>query len=102
MPKELKKRAAAVSYDPESDAVPILSAFGEGYVAEKIIETAEEAGVPVVEDTDLASMLAKMSVGDEIPPSLYEVVAKVLVFVSELDQSYGSRIRQYAKQQTAR
>lgn len=91
--KNSKKRAAALSYDPSKDAVPILAAYGEGHVAERIIETAEQAGVPVLPDPSLASMLSKMSVGDEIPPSLYEVVAKVLVFVSEMDREYGARIK---------
>ena len=92
-----KKRAAALQYNPEKDNVPILSAIGEGFVAEKIIETAKEAGVPIVPDANLTSLLAKMSVGDEIPPDLYEVVAKVLIFVSEMDRSYGERIRKTAR-----
>lgn len=96
MADSLKKRAAAIKYDPEHDNVPIMSAYGEGYMAEKIIKAAEEAGVPVLPDPGLADMLARLSVGDEIPPELYEVVAKVLVFVSELDKSYGDRIRSQA------
>ena len=33
------------------------------------------------------------SVGDEIPPGLHEAVAKVLVFVSEVDRSYGEKVK---------
>ena len=88
-----KKRAAAISYDPGEHDVPVLSAFGEGYVAEKIIAVAKESGVPVLPDPSLSSMLSKMSVGDEIPEELYEAVAKVLIFVSEVDRSYGERLR---------
>lgn len=82
-------RAAALSYDPEEHGAPVLTAFGEGYVAEKIISTAKEAGVPVLPDPSLSSMLSKISIGDEIPPEMYEAVAKVLAFVSEIDRSYG-------------
>ena len=88
------RRAAAISYNPEKAPIPILSAYGEGHVADKIIETALGAGVPVEKDADMVSMLAKMSVGDEIPPELYQVVARLLVFVSQMDESYGGR---YAK-----
>lgn len=95
--KKVKKRAAAISYDPENDAVPILTAFGEGYVADKIIETGEQSGIPVISDPDLVSMLAEMSVGDEIPPSLYEVVAKIMVFVSDIDSSLGEKIKKAAE-----
>ena len=86
-------RAAAISYDPGEHAVPVLAAFGEGYVARKIVEVAKESGVPIVPNPSLSSMLSKISVGDEISPDMYEAVAKVLVFVSEVDRSYGEKIR---------
>jgi len=85
------KRAAAISYDPDGIGIPVLAAFGEGHIAEKIITTAKESGVPVLPDPTLSSMLSKISVGDEIPEELYEAVAKVLVFVSEVDRKYGER-----------
>ena len=87
------KRAAAVSYDPDRNDAPVLSAFGEGHLAEKIVAVAKESGVPVLPDPSLSSMLSKLSVGDEIPEELYEAVAKVLIFVSEVDRSYGDRLR---------
>jgi flagellar biosynthesis protein len=96
-----KKRAAAISYNPETDNAPVLAAFGEGYVAEKIIERGEEAGIPVMKDPELASMLSRLSVGDEIPPELYEVVAKILVFVSDLDREYGNGIRRRREDESA-
>ena len=86
-------RAAAISYDPDENDAPVLAAFGEGYMAEKIVAVAKESGVPVLPDPSLSSMLSKISVGDEIPEELYEAVAKVLVFVSEVDRSYGEKIR---------
>jgi len=87
-------RAAAISYDPGEQDVPVLAAFGEGYLAKKIVEVAQESGIPVLPDPSLSSMLSKISVGDEISPELYEAVAKVLAFVSEVDRSYGEKIRQ--------
>jgi len=86
-------RAAAISFDPEQNDVPVLSAFGEGFLAQKIVDVAKESGVPVLPDPNLSSMLSKISVGDEIPPELYEAVAKVLIFVSEIDYSYGEKIK---------
>jgi len=86
-------RAAAITYDPGEQDVPILAAFGEGYLAQKIVEVAKESGIPVLPDPSLSSMLSKISVGDEIPPDMYEAVAKVLAFVSEVDRSYGEKIK---------
>ena len=91
-------RAAAISYNPDEDSAPILSAFGEGYLAEKIVAVAKESGVPVLPDPGLSSMLSKISVGDEIPEELYEAVAKVLIFVSEVDRGYGEKIISRVKQ----
>ncbi|MDR3278374.1 MAG: EscU/YscU/HrcU family type III secretion system export apparatus switch protein [Oscillospiraceae bacterium] len=91
------KTAAVLKYDPEKDGAPILTAFGEGYIADKIVEVAHETGVPVVPDAPLAALLSRISVGDEIPEELYEVVAKILIFVSELDGSYAEKIANYLK-----
>lgn len=84
-------KAAALRYDPAQDDLPLLTAFGQGYVAEKIITLAEEEKIPVVYDAALADMLGKMNLGDEIPPELYAVVAQILVFVSQSDQNYANQ-----------
>ena len=87
------QRAAAISYDPGQHEAPILAAFGEGYLASKIVEVAKESGVPVLPEPNLAAVLSKVSVGDEISPEMYEAVAKVLAFVSEVDRTYGEKVR---------
>ena len=88
-----KLQAAAISYDPSENDIPILSAFGEGHMAEKILEVAKESGVPIMPEPGLTSMLSRLSVGDEIAPEMYDAVAKVLAFVSEVDKTYGEKIR---------
>lgn len=95
------KRAAALSYDPAKDSVPLLTAYGEGFLAEKIIARAEEMDVPLMVDAGLAQMLGKMSVGDEIPPELYGAVAQILVFLSESDQAFGERLQQATRRSAA-
>ncbi|MCL2392048.1 MAG: EscU/YscU/HrcU family type III secretion system export apparatus switch protein [Oscillospiraceae bacterium] len=91
--KEKLQRAAAISYDPGVHDAPILAAFGEGYLAQKIVEVAKSSGVPVLSDKGLSSVLSSVSIGDEISPEMYEAVAKVLVFVSEVDRSYGEKVK---------
>lgn len=94
--KHEEKKAAALKYDPSADSVPILTAVGRGSVAENIIKKAAEADVPVVEEASTADMLSRLSVGDAIPPALYEAVAQILVFLSETDEAakakYGGKI----------
>jgi len=87
------KQAAALSYDPNDNDVPVLAAFGEGHLAQKIVDVARESGVPVMPEPGLTNMLSKLAVGDEIAPEMYDAVAKVLAFVSEVDRSYGDKIR---------
>ena len=94
MAEENKKlQAAALSYDPAENDVPILSAFGEGHMAQKIIDVAKESGVPVMPEPGLTGLLSRLSVGDEIAPEMYDAVAKVLAFVSEMDRTYGEKVR---------
>ena len=93
MDEKKPTRAAAISYDPAEHSAPVLAAFGEGYLAQKIVSVAMESGIPVIPDPSLSSMLSKISVGDEISPEMYEAVAKILVFVSEVDRSYGEKVK---------
>ncbi|MBE5961684.1 MAG: flagellar biosynthesis protein FlhB [Lachnospiraceae bacterium] len=79
------KTAIAVAYDGENDQPRIL-ASGKGALAERIVEEAGQAGVPVHKDTKLANTLSKLQIGEAIPPELYEVVAEVLVFVDQMDR----------------
>ena len=81
-----KKQAIALSYDPEQDA-PKVIATGRGVLAERIIEKAKEANVPIHQDDRLADTLSRLDIGEMIPPELYEVVAEILVFVDARDKN---------------
>ncbi|NMA34764.1 MAG: flagellar biogenesis protein [Clostridiaceae bacterium] len=85
--KKKIKEAAALRYTPENDA-PEIIALGKGAAAEKIVEKAKESGVPVHEDVELAHALNLLNIGDEIPQELYEVVAKILIFVGDVDGKF--------------
>lgn len=63
------RKAVALQYENGSPA-PVVVASGMGYLAEKIVEVAAENGVPVYEDTSLATMLSQLQLGQEIPESL--------------------------------
>ncbi len=91
MPKQSDntKRAAALKYDPLRDDAPIISALGLGAVADKIIETAQAHDIPIVENDPLADVLSRLSIGDAIPPRLYEAVAQILIFISQKDGDYS-------------
>ncbi len=80
-----KQKAVAISYE-SGDIAPKVIAKGQGYVAEKIIEKGKALETTVYKDSALVEELTKIEIGDNIPPELYEVVAQVLIFISDLDR----------------
>ena len=81
-----KEFATALRYEPGKDNAPVVVAAGQGLKARQIKETAEKAGVPVYQDQALAKTLYDLGIGVEIPPQLYEAIAKILIFVAGLDK----------------
>ena len=83
--KQKVKQAVALEYDP-ADSAPKVIAMGRGALADKIIEQAKQADVPIHKDDKLANTLSKLQIGEMIPPELYEVVAEILMFVDSMDK----------------
>lgn len=79
-----KERAAALAYD--HIGVPKVVAKGEGYIARKIIEKAEEEGIPIQKNEVLIEALMNVEISNEIPPELYQAVAEVLAFIYKLNK----------------
>jgi flagellar biosynthesis protein len=79
-PREKPRPATAVALHYNGRGAPRITATGSGLIAQKIIETARKHGVPLEEDAALASALAKVELGREIPRELWVAVAHVLTF----------------------
>ena len=90
-----RKRAVAIKYNPE-DSAPKVVAKGKGYMAEKILEQAKENDVKIYEDAELIKEFEGIDLGEHIPPELYEAVARVLIFITDLDKQYD-KYGKYAK-----
>ncbi len=80
------KKAVALRYDPQKDNAPRITAKGQGKIAQKIIEIAKEAGVPVKEEKDLVEVLSRLDLYEEIPPETYVIVAQILTWVYEVNK----------------
>lgn len=76
----LHQKAVALSYDEERDKAPVIVASGTGYTAQKIIDTARDAGVPIFEDNSLATLLTQLELGSEVPPELYAAVVDIYAY----------------------
>ncbi len=81
-----RKAAAAIRYKQREDSAPRLVAKGVGIIAEKIIEAAKEAGVPIHEDPDLLTLLMTLNINEVIPPEMYVAVAEVLAFIYRMNK----------------
>lgn len=76
----MQQKAVALKYNPEKNGAPVIVASGMGYMAERITETALEAGVPVYEDDSLATLLTQLKLGAEIPRELYQAIVEIYIY----------------------
>lgn len=83
-PEKEDKTAIALEYKPEEPA-PKVIASGRGYLADKILDVAQQEEIPVHQDETLTRSLEEVEIGAYIPQELYQVVAEVLVFVDAMD-----------------
>lgn len=78
---EKLQKAAALKYSQSpSDSAPVVVASGVGDTAQKIIEVAQDSGVPVFQDDSLASLLSQLRSGTQIPPELYRAVVDIYIY----------------------
>ena len=83
-----RRRAAALRYDKGGQA-PKVTASGRGRVAERIIEVAREAGVPIRSDAALTEALTALEIGAEVPEEMWQAVAETLAWAYRLDLEAG-------------
>ena len=82
--------AVALKYDSSTMIAPLVVAKGRGFVALKIMALAREAGVPRVENRELArSLFRSVEVGGTIPTSLSRAAAEVLAYIYSLKAASG-------------
>ena len=81
--------AVALKYDLEEMEAPVVLAKGEGHLARRIKDKAEELDIAVVEKPSLArALFSTTELGEQIPVDLYEAVAEVLAFVFKQEDRY--------------
>lgn len=74
--------AVALKYDQDANNAPQVLAKGKDFLAQRIVQIAEENGVMTIENPPLArSLYSMVDIGREIPVELYNAVAEVLTVV---------------------
>ncbi len=85
----LNKKAVALRYEENKDAAPVIVASGLGYMAERIVEMANENGVPVYEDNSLATVLTQLDLGTPIPEELYQAIVDIYAYFLKYTPKYS-------------
>ena len=89
--EEKQRTAVALRYRSQEDKAPRIVASGHGEIAKRILELAQQHGIPIHEDPAVVEALAQLEVGTEIPPEFYQMVAEVLAFIYSIDKRSGPR-----------
>ena len=87
MSKDQRQKAAALRYEKGKDAAPRLLAKGQGHIAEKILELAQQHKIPVHQDPALIEILSKMDLDAQVPAECYRVVAEILAWIYKAQQN---------------
>lgn len=83
--------AVALKYEQEKNNAPVVTAKGARLNADQILKIAQEHDIPLYKDPELAQMLSKIPLGDEIPQELYVAVAEVIAFAYGLSNENLSK-----------
>nr|WP_136251703.1 EscU/YscU/HrcU family type III secretion system export apparatus switch protein [Ningiella ruwaisensis] len=84
-------KAVALKYDAnvpsakrqsnsKTKAAPRVLAKGSGDIAQEIIALAEQHGIFIHQDEHLTEVLTQLDLGQEIPETLYHVIAELIAF----------------------
>ena len=88
----MNKKAVALRYDENKDVAPVIVASGLGYMAERIVEMANENGVPVYEDNSLATVLTQLDLGTAIPEELYQAIVDIYAYFLKYNPTNAAHI----------
>ncbi|MCL2086501.1 MAG: EscU/YscU/HrcU family type III secretion system export apparatus switch protein [Oscillospiraceae bacterium] len=72
-----QKAAIALKYNPDTNFAPVVVASGLGEMASKIVNIADENGIPIYRDDSAAALLVMLNSGSHVPPELYSIVATI-------------------------
>ena len=81
------RRPLAVALHYAEPGAPRVVAVGRGELAQRIIETAREHGIPFEVNAPLAEALSTVELETEIPIELYGAMAVILAFILRASQA---------------
>jgi flagellar biosynthesis protein len=77
------KKAIALKYSADLPA-PFIVAKGQGELAQRMLEIADEYGIVIKSDAVLLDGLYVYDPGTCIPPEYYGIVARIFAFLAQI------------------
>lgn len=78
---EKRQIAVALNHEKGTSNAPVVTATGQGAVAEQILQIAFENGIKVREDADLAQILKEVDIDTPIPLEAFAAVSEILSYL---------------------
>jgi flagellar biosynthesis protein len=85
-----RKTAVALGGGGVASDIPKILASGRGDMAQKILDWADEQGLVVEKNSDLAQLLVNLNLGDSVPEEVFMAVAEILYYVYEVNAEIKS------------
>lgn len=76
-------KLAAIEYNESTQIDPVITIQADGIEAETVLNIARKYGIPIVEDSDLASELSILDEGETLPRELFLAVAVLFNKISK-------------------
>lgn len=92
--KEAKKMAVALGgTGGVASNIPKILASGRGDMAQKLLDWADEQGLIIEKNSDLAQVLTSLNLGDSVPEEVFMAVAEILYYVYEVNDEIKNAAR---------
>ncbi|MBQ8662089.1 MAG: EscU/YscU/HrcU family type III secretion system export apparatus switch protein [Alphaproteobacteria bacterium] len=73
--------AVALGYDAQKHNAPVVTAKGQGEIAQKIIQLALDNNIEIRQDADLIQILRAVDINEEIPLEAFAAVAEIISYI---------------------
>lgn len=84
--EDQKRRSASAgkaAYDESARMISDTSYDGSHEIAEKIIQKARAADIPIHDSPDLVSLLIQLDLHDQVPSNMYRALAEILTWMKK-------------------
>ena len=68
--------------------IPKILAMGRGDMAQKLLDWADEQGLTIEKNSDLAQVLMNLNLGDSVPEEVFMAVAEILYYIYEVNAQF--------------